>query len=99
MFISYVNLSISLLDKKIFLTSGYLRTILFAGLSFNLPGFKAGDAIQMQCKSSFGQKKSNWQHDRSKDDVKWPPHKVCNMVMLLNFFATLTKNLRRKIQS
>ena len=43
------------------------------GLSFNLPGFKAGDAIQMQCKSSVGKRKSKWQHDRSKDDVKWPP--------------------------
>ena len=54
------------------------------GLSFNLPGFKAGDAIQMQCKSSVGKRKSKWQHDRSKDDVKWPPDKLPECVYRCN---------------
>ena len=62
--------------------SAYISFITL-GLSFNLPGFKPGDELQFKCKpidnelTSSGTKKSEWQHERSKDVLKFPPNKVC----------------------
>ena len=62
--------------------SAYISFITL-GLSFNLPGFKPGDELQFKCKpidnelTSAGTKKSEWQHERSKDVLKFPPNIVC----------------------
>ena len=61
--------------------SAYISFITL-GLSFNLPGFKPGDELQFKCKpidnelTSAGTKKSEWQHERSKDVLKFPPNIV-----------------------
>ena len=68
------------------------------GLSFNLPGFKPGDELQFKCKpienelTSAGTKKSEWQHERSKDVLKFPPNIVC-------FYKTLRVYLNQTLIS
>ena len=59
------------------------------GLSFNLPGFKPDDELQFKCKpidnelTTTGTKKSEWQHERSKDVLKFPPNMVRFFIKLI----------------
>ena len=68
--------------------SAYISFITL-GLSFNLPGFKPGDELQFKCKpidnelTTTGTKKSEWQHERSKDVLKFPPNIVRFFIKLI----------------